>query len=584
MKTDAGIACLAVWSLLALGFTSQASANPPPNGSYLNSCSGAAVNANTLSANCTDLQGHQQISTLPNYPSCVGDIANFNGTLTCSNTNLPTGSYQKSCRFAYANLDSSNTTTLYANCKTVSGLWNWTSLVGPDQCPSPKDIANLDGTLACAGHSILPIGSYSNSCRNIWEMNGILNAECQIVSGGWVQTQIPVSQCSTPIANFNGTLVCSAGVAPTGSYLRSCSVAWIGTDADTGAPALSALCKTTTGASLPAKLLNYNQCSGDIANFDGILGCNINGTPPTGSYTQTCRFVWLDGNRLHAECKNRSGTWVQSTLDDANLCPAGSVANLDGTLACNYGSPVSGSYAQSCRDVWVVNNTLHAECETIAGNWLATSLGGINQCSGGASNINGILQCASTSGPNYPASSQVAGAMLYDQEQSNWCWAATGQMIMQYFGTDVHQCDEVKTEKGLENCCGYPRFSLPSLADDQMNCQGCDCGGSPPYSQYGHDGTYSSTPLSWQQLEEQIAVKNKPLSFAWNWCGGGAHVLVAFGYTTIGGNQVWVMDPLNPDPYLVPYAQWASNPNNNGTCATNDPVGHAFQGNEYDIN
>lgn len=399
--------------------------------------------------------------------------------------------------------------------------------------------------------------------------------------GGWAQSQINVSQCTVPIANFNGTLVCSSQTPPSGSYTQSCNVAWVSGAGST--LALNAECKTVAGNSLVAQLVNYDQCIGDIANYDGVLACNLGGQPPSGSYSQSCRFTWLNGSTLNAECKTLAGAWRPTALPDVNQCPSGSVTNLDGILACNVASPRSGSYTQTCRNVWSLNDALHAECKTTSGNWFATSLGEFSQCTGDIANINGILQCATFSAPNFPASFLVTNVALYDQEQSYWCWAATGEMVMGYFGTEVRQCDEVKTEKGLSSCCGFPHFSLPYLTDQQMNCQGCNCGGSPPIGSYGLSGTWSGTALTWTQLQSQFSTENKPIFFAWNWCGGGAHVLVAFGYTTAGANQVWVMDPESAEPYLVSYGEWSSNPNNNGGCSSNDPYDHAFQGNEYDI-
>jgi hypothetical protein len=91
------------------------------------------------------------------------------------------------------------------------------------------------------------------------------------------------------------------------------------------------------------------------------------------------------------------------------------------------------------------------------------------------------------------------------------------------------------------------------------------------------------TPLTFQQLQDQFANQNRPVVTSWNWCGTGGHVPVAFGYTTAGGEQVWMLDPGYDDPQLISYSVWSHNPNGNGTCAPGDPVGHAFHSNEYDI-
>jgi CVNH domain len=585
-RLSAGCLCLllAVFSLLASVGTAEAAV---PTGSYQQSCTSIQVNGTSLTASCNPITGDADFSTIADYTKCVGDIANFNGTLTCSNTAVPTGSYRQSCRFVSANADGSGVVTLYANCETTGGLWNSTQLSSASQCTSGSDIANLDGTLACnpgpGVHGANPIGSYSASCRNIWTFAGTLNAECQTASGGWIQSQIAINTpCTAPTTNFNGLLVCSTGTVPNGSFAQSCTVPWVSGNAS--APTLNALCKTAAGSSVMAQLVGFNQCQGDIANFDGVLACNIGGQPPTGSYSQTCRDIWLNGTVLNAECKNTSGTWLATNLANVNLCDSNSVSNNDGVLGCSGGEPNGGSFTQSCRNLWILDGTTHAECKTRNGQWMSTSYGQSANCLGGMSNNDGLLQCPHFNATNFPASYQVAGVALHDQEQSYWCWAGSGQTILQYFGFPVRQCDEVLVEKNLPNCCGYPVFSMPYLTDQSMNCQGCNCGGGAPLSNYGLISTTNTTsPLSWSDLQAQFANQNEPIVFAWNWCGGGAHVPTAFGYTTAGGNQVWVMDPEASEPYLVTYDEWAANPNGNGTCTENDTVGHAFQVDQYDI-
>jgi hypothetical protein len=60
------------------------------------------------------------------------------------------------------------------------------------------------------------------------------------------------------------------------------------------------------------------------------------GQLPQGSYLQTCRGANLNGNMLSAQCPNRSGAPVFSSID-TNGCRGRDIANDQGYLRCNAG-------------------------------------------------------------------------------------------------------------------------------------------------------------------------------------------------------------------------------------------------------
>ena len=62
------------------------------------------------------------------------------------------------------------------------------------------------------------------------------------------------------------------------------------------------------------------------------------GQLPAGSYQQTCRGANLNGNMLSAQCPNRRGAPVFSSID-TNSCRGRDIANDDGYLRCNGGGP-----------------------------------------------------------------------------------------------------------------------------------------------------------------------------------------------------------------------------------------------------
>lgn len=148
-----------------IGFS--APAQPLPSGSYQGSCSSIAVNGAALRATCKTMNQKDNDSTLSNYASCTGDIANADGVLTCKPAakalSLPAGSYQSSC----SNL-SVYGIVLQATCKTAGGHENDTAL--PDYASCTGDIANADGVLICkaVGAARLSVGT-STDLRNATE-------------------------------------------------------------------------------------------------------------------------------------------------------------------------------------------------------------------------------------------------------------------------------------------------------------------------------------------------------------------------------------------------------------------------------
>lgn len=141
---------------------------------------------------------------------------------------------------------------------------------------------------------------------------------------------------------------------------------------------------------------------------------------------------------------------------------------------------------------------------------------------------------------------RVLPVALQWQETSEWCWAASGQMIMNYRGpVNVPQCYEANQEFGHSDCC-----SSPTPAS-------CVNPGWPQFSTWHFDSksTAWGTPLSWAQVEGQINA-DRPFMFSWAWNGGGAHAMVAKGYYNIsffGISLNWVVvdNPWPPEGHFV---------------------------------
>ena len=100
----------------------------------------------------------------------------------------------------------------------------------------------------------------------------------------------------------------------------------------------------------------------------GSLPVFAGGVPP-GSYQQTCSNISLNGETLSAVCKRFNGSSNKTELPFATSC-VGIISNVDGNLVC---TGATGSFARTCRNAKVENNTLYATCQRINGSWKDTS-------------------------------------------------------------------------------------------------------------------------------------------------------------------------------------------------------------------
>lgn len=111
------------------------------------------------------------------------------------------------------------------------------------------------------------------------------------------------------------------------------------------------------------------------------------------------------------------------------------------------------------------------------------------------------------------------------QETSQWCWAASGQMIMEFIGTnsappqEAPQCYQANQEFGRTDCCSCP---TPAA---------CVNPGWPQFNTWGFNSTQTNwgTAMTWAQIKNEIN-GGKPFMLSWAWHGGGGHAMVGIGY------------------------------------------------------
>ncbi len=153
---------------------------------------------------------------------------------------------------------------------------------------------------------------------------------------------------------------------------------------------------------------------------------------------------------------------------------------------------------------------------------------------------------------NPPASSSL-NVRPIPQHATNWCWAASAQMILQYLGNTspaAEQCAQANAKFQRKDCCDHP---IPD---------GCDQTGWPEFENFSNRNgaklTYRTTsyaPLSKEALEAQLAPQSvdnicrfSPFAFSWQNVGGSGHMMVATGYKVVAGQLiVLVNDPRGVD-------------------------------------
>lgn len=116
------------------------------------------------------------------------------------------------------------------------------------------------------------------------------------------------------------------------------------------------------------------------------------------------------------------------------------------------------------------------------------------------------------------------------QQKSNWCWAATGECILDYFGKPVSQTDFAIFVKGKNP----PPNELAFDSDVKRGLE-----------QWGVSGTLTSSYLSFSTIITEIYNNERPIYSGWTWSSGGGHAVVIDGYNDNNGTQY--VDYMNPN-------------------------------------
>ena len=135
------------------------------------------------------------------------------------------------------------------------------------------------------------------------------------------------------------------------------------------------------------------------------------------------------------------------------------------------------------------------------------------------------------------------------QHTDTWCWAASTEMVSDYYNHRVDQCESSK-------------FVHNNPADCSKGCPGyCSCWGvcgatigeiENNWTHWKFKYVHTSAELSWADLEKSLSMRlfcdKSPVQVIWWWSGGGGHVVTAYGYVeSANGDFVSYYNPWPPD-------------------------------------
>lgn len=121
---------------------------------------------------------------------------------------------------------------------------------------------------------------------------------------------------------------------------------------------------------------------------------------------------------------------------------------------------------------------------------------------------------------------RLVAVPLFAQQTELWCWAASAEMIMAYYGEEVPQCVQANRRFERSDCCTLPAKGHP-----------CVKVAWPEMKKYGFCLSTRYGALNWRELLSQFDAR-RPVGFSWQWGGGvpgraSGHFMVARGYVDL---------------------------------------------------
>ncbi len=148
------------------------------------------------------------------------------------------------------------------------------------------------------------------------------------------------------------------------------------------------------------------------------------------------------------------------------------------------------------------------------------------------------------------APAQVLNIPITIQEQSQWCWAACSEVVLDYYKVSKTQCEIAEWTRtvayptfGSTNCC-----LDPSKGCNQNNYNFNRTGSIQEILiHFGKIPNEGSGPSTLEEITSDIQ-KNRLFVILLNWSNGGGHFVVGHG---INGDNIYYMDPDSPEGFHI---------------------------------
>jgi hypothetical protein len=142
------------------------------------------------------------------------------------------------------------------------------------------------------------------------------------------------------------------------------------------------------------------------------------------------------------------------------------------------------------------------------------------------------------------------------QEQTNWCWDATSQCVLKYYGTVVSQC--AIAEWARTHATDYNFGSVNCCSDASQGCNhanylwGGGSGMREILNNWGLSASVYSRQMYLSEINAQLDAY-RPFVINWMWTSGGGHVLIGYG---IDRTQLNYMDPWPGEGLKIASYDW----------------------------
>ena len=191
----------------------------------------------------------------------------------------------------------------------------------------------------------------------------------------------------------------------------------------------------------------------------------------------------------------------------------------------------------------------------------------------GVALVGAVVLWATPSFAREACQERTLGLRYAPQAGRSWCWAASGQMVMEFLGEPAGracQCRQAQAVLGVGGCCAPAGSCVPAFVE-RPRAYGfayrTTCDALPGRQD---DPGCGARPLAWRALTVEVCA-GRPMIASFRTPGAAVgHMVVVKGFSTHGGRRVLLVDPAQLCPpgrdcegeldegFWVPYDEYAA--------------------------